>query len=602
MERHGELAYGRGPDRFLRRLRAALPDEAQRAGRVISTARAFLAVASLLAIYLDSTEPSRYAPVAYALLIAYVLYSLFMLALHRVEHGFGPRSQLLQHGVDVLWASLITFMTAGPNSPFYMFFLFVLLAAAYRWGLHETLTTAGIVAAVLMVQASVLSFGLPGGVPEPLGEFDVNRFIMRSAYVLVMGFLLGYLAEEDKYARAETAYISRIIPKLQAGRGLRSSLQTVLHEILQLYDASLALLALQDSSTGQLFLWEARVVRDSLPVLHVSELDPSRRELYASPGRVGGCFVESRSDPDGAAPVTRFAVDEQGRRLRNPEPAVPPDFPSAHPFRSLLVASFTFGGTWSGRLFLMDPLPEGPLSKKVSFLASLLREVSPSVYNVYLMRRLRSRIGAVERARAARELHDGAIQSLLAVEMKVDVLRRQPQAEPDRMAAELERVQHLLRNEIWNLRELMQQMKPVDLGPRQFLEFLADTTERFQRETGIAARFVSDLDEATLPARAATELGRILQEALVNVRKHSGAQNVVVRFTSSEGDWHLVIEDDGRGFDFTGRRSLAELDSLWKGPLVIKERVRSMGAELAIESRPGAGARLEITLPRRVHG
>jgi len=85
----------------------------------------------------------------------------------------------------------------------------------------------------------------------------------------------------------------------------------------------------------------------------------------------------------------------------------------------------------------------------------------------------------------------------------------------------------------------------------------------------------------------------------VNIRKHSGARKVFVRFGREEEKWKLLIEDDGCGFGFTGRLSLAELEASSMGPLVIKERMRSIGGELVIESVPGCGARLEIALPPR---
>ena len=67
----------------------------------------------------------------------------------------------------------------------------------------------------------------------------------------------------------------------------------------------------------------------------------------------------------------------------------------------------------------------GDREEELRFFQELVRQVGPAVYNVYLLRRLRLRAGALERARFARELHDGAVQSLIAVEMQVDVLRRQ---------------------------------------------------------------------------------------------------------------------------------------------------------------------------------
>jgi signal transduction histidine kinase len=58
------------------------------------------------------------------------------------------------------------------------------------------------------------------------------------------------------------------------------------------------------------------------------------------------------------------------------------------------------------------------------------------------------------------------------------------------------------------------------------------------------------------------------------------------------------VEDDGKGFPFTGRCSQAEMDESGKGPMIIKERVRLIAGELTVESNPGRGARLEITVPR----
>ena len=74
---------------------------------------------------------------------------------------------------------------------------------------------------------------------------------------------------------------------------------------------------------------------------------------------------------------------------------------------------------------------------------------------------------------------------------------------------------------------------------------------------------------------------------------------VLVRFSSADARWNLVIEDDGRGFPFSGRLSQAELEAMGKGPLVIKERIRLIEGELTIESNPGRGSRLEIRVPHK---
>ena len=218
---------------------------------------------------------------------------------------------------------------------------------------------------------------------------------------------------------------------------------------------------------------------------------------------------------------------------------------------------------------------------------------------VLLSERVRAveRAGALERARFARELHDGAIQSLIAVEMQLDVLRRQSGTQSPVVKTELGRIQKLLREEVLKLRELMQAMKSFEVDADRLLGFISDTVERFRRETGIAAEFVSEMERVDLAQKGCRELARIVQESLVNVRKHSGAHHVLVRLAQRAGNLQLTVEDDGKGFSFTGTLSGSELETSGKGPAVIRERVRLLAGELTIESTPGHGARLEVRIP-----
>jgi signal transduction histidine kinase len=101
-----------------------------------------------------------------------------------------------------------------------------------------------------------------------------------------------------------------------------------------------------------------------------------------------------------------------------------------------------------------------------------------------------------------------------------------------------------------------------------------------------------------MPDKVCRELLRIVQEGLVNVRKHSSARHALVRLGSSASQWNLTLEDDGKGFPFSGRVTQDELDRMGKGPMIIKERVRLIAGTLTVESSPGTGTRLEIKVPK----
>src|SRR5258708_22700804 len=360
-----------------------------------------------------------------------------------------------------------------------------------------------------------------------------------------------------------------------------------------MYGAARVLVAAEESHSHRVFLGELTNSSDGV-VPEFRWLESRARDVktYVEefPGEV--CYTANEQDR-----WSYLALDNGGNQIPVATNAPFGKLREIQPFRSLISVSFLFGGEWRGRVFLFDPAWRGEKTEELRFLLDLVRQVGPAVYNVYLLHRLRRRAGAAERARFARELHDGAVQSLIAVEMQVDVLRRQAEADKP-IDGELGRIQKLLREEVLKLRELMQQMKAIDVDSQRLLGVLNDTVERFQRETGITARFVTDIERLAMPLRVCRELLRIVQEGLVNVRKHSGARHAVVRLGFNHQQWSVTIEDDGKGFPFSGRLDQSQLDDMGKGPMIIKERVRLIAGALTVESNPGQGARLEVTVPR----
>ncbi len=584
---------GKSIPRFVTRLGASVePDEQLRVERILASGRVFLACAALVAISLDSTEPARYANVAYTLLIGYAIYSFAVVGLMNRASTVADKVPWI-HALDLLVPAVITLFTEGPNSAFFLFFVFVLTAAAFRWGLMETFGTSVAVVTIIIVEAAVLSVGHPIG-SWVEGEYEVNRLVIRASYLILLGILLGFLAEEDKQLRAEARFISRVAGLARVESGMRGTLQGILGEIMRLYRAPRSVAILKQSGSGRVFLWHCEAATAGRASIGFSEVSPEERGRYAGLLPADGLYCQRGSE------WKTWAIAADGKRVRTAEDWTPAALPEIGGAKSVLAVTVNIGEEWSGYLLLPDAQTGRNKPTEIHFASKLFRQIAPAIYSVYLLRRLRSRAGAVERARVARELHDGAIQALIAVEMEVDVLRRQTSRQNlAQVTPPLEHIQGLLREQVMNLRTLMQQMRPVELTSAQFLDHLAESVERFRRDTGITAEFTSALEEADLTPRACRELLRIAQEALTNIRKHSGAHHVLVRFGVNEGHWKLSVEDDGRGFDFTGRHSLVELEARRKGPGTIKERVRMLGGNLEIESTPGQGSRLEITLPQK---
>jgi len=90
-----------------------------------------------------------------------------------------------------------------------------------------------------------------------------------------------------------------------------------------------------------------------------------------------------------------------------------------------------------------------------------------------------------------------------------------------------------------------------------------------------------------------------VQEAVVNIRKHALATNVLVTFGQAADSYRLTVADDGKGFDFTGKIAFDDAVNSVKGPRIIKERVQGIRGKLTIESYPAQGSRLEVLVPQK---
>lgn len=582
--------------RFLTRLRlVGLEHEYGdvRMEHVLAVSRLLVALTSLAAwlLHVGGSSSAHYR-VGLILLLGYVFASLVLLV--RLQMGGEPsRSFVVSAQVnDVGWPALIGLFAEMPNTTFFLLFLFAMIAAAFRWGFVETMATALISATLLLFQAIMVAYG-PLTLRDLLfAPVEPSRVLMRCAFLVMAGWLLGFLAETEKQLRAEIAFANHLLSLTRVGSRFATVLQNVLSELGRVFQGRAVYEVAAQGSSGRTFRWEIPALANS--TIHVREIAPADKIFEMMPDYPHTFFMR-RTAANGACSIT--ALDEDGRRLKiGQTEGLEMPVPEAN---SLLAVSHEIGRDWCGRLIFLDAHLGRQREHELRFAQNVMRQVAPALYSVYLFRGFRSRAGATERARVARELHDTTIQSLISIEMQVDVLRRRNA--DCQVSVELGRIQELLRNEVLNLRELMQTMRPIEIGRHQFLDFMAELVERFSRDTGIAVRFISELQEVTMPDATCRELVRVVQEGLVNIRKHSGARSALVRFSAQDGFWKLVINDDGNGFPFTGRFTMTELDSLRRGPAIIKERIRAVGGDMVIESTPGHGSRLEITIPQRGH-
>src|SRR5690349_6191470 len=285
---------------------------------------------------------------------------------------------------------------------------------------------------------------------------------MRVAYLLLSAFMVGYLGEQEKLLRAETTTMAAAGRQPRVDLGLGGSVTAVARQLLQTFDASAVDFVIQDFETRRTMLW--RVDRSdsagtSRRAMHV-KLDPSQQNawLFDDPGSTWS----AKKLPDGTGYAVRIA--QQGVwPLTRSTMTLPPEVVDSRPFSTVAASNLGLPDEWRGRVYLFDAAGGDNLERSMHFFEQLTEHISPALTNVFLLRRLRSRAGAVERARVSRELHDGAIQSLFGIQMKIEALRRGAALTPEEADAELGEVQELLQREVLALRELMQALRPLEL-------------------------------------------------------------------------------------------------------------------------------------------
>jgi signal transduction histidine kinase len=558
--------------------------------RVLASVRTVLAFSSLLLLWLN---PVVAYPEDLAMIFVYIYlaHAIGLLVTVHLRSEISPRFSFLVHSGDILWAAVISLFGSAAENWFFLYFIFALLAAAFRWGMRETaLTTVAVVGT--MALDSIARARTP--LAAHLGHPSVAGFLMRAVNLVIFSFLIGYIAESEKRRAAEAVSISRISATVRIESGLKGTVQIVMQELLDLFGARELLVITRESEAHLVMLWRAeKLAKTDNLVFTWKQLDEAEQQEYL-------CVMGE--DSAGAVWHNRntscsLTMDKNGVRTRGRDCYLAGRFVEQHPFHLLLASAISAAPDVSARLLLFDPTFGGRAETQLRFLQDVANLVAPSVYNVYLLRRLRSRAAAVERARVSRELHDGVVQSLHAIAFRLYALRTRAAASLEERETELLEVQQLVQNEAANVRNLIHQLEPLDFDPRHLVDFLSAMVTRYRQDTGIGAQFVCDTPQVNLPPATCRELAGIVREALANVRRHSGAQHVLVRLARQQGGWVLVIEDDGRGFSFSGRFTHVQLEEDRRGPLVIKQRVRAIEGELTIISKAGQGARLEVKVP-----
>lgn len=547
-----------------------------RAERLIATGRVVLAASSLVALWWDPSEPAKFAATAYGLLAVYLLYALIIAAVvwRRAE---APRHQgIVTHCFDLGFFLAFTYFTAGPASPFTAYFVFALVCATLRWRWRGALWTAlvslGAYFALGVYFAEILND--PG--------FELNDLIIRSVYLAVVAVLLGYLGRHEEEVREKVARLAAW--PARPARVLEEELAESLRHGAAILGARRVVARWRSVAEGT--EWQADLRDGALrlenppaanwiddrhadaAILTGAATDAARGVLVWRDGRIG------RSVGD--------ALTEHGRDAFGDE--------------AVLSARWR-GELARGRIFLTGlaeaTADELPLVEVVAALVG-------ARIDAHLALEQRHRVAASEeRVRLARDLHDGVLQSLTGVGLRLAAVRRQLEESPDAARAALESLQRSIAVEQRDLRFTIQDLEPRPGELRGFdLEArLAELVHRLEQEWKLAVELRSELGDEPLREPTDRHVYFLVREAMMNAIRHGEAKTIRARLhRPADGRLRVDIEDDGHGFPFSGTFDGLELAARGVGPRSLRERVTTLGGRLTL-STGVSGSRLELEVP-----
>ncbi|HEY8739858.1 MAG TPA: GAF domain-containing protein [Candidatus Dormibacteraeota bacterium] len=242
----------------------------------------------------------------------------------------------------------------------------------------------------------------------------------------------------------------------------------------------------------------------------------------------------------------------------------------------------------------------------VRVVASLASQTSVAVENARLYQHLRSErdrlisLEEVLRQDLARDLHDGPVQRLAGMAMNIEVIKSLLVKDPDRARDELGELDKLVRLTIKEARTMLFELRPLVLETQGLPAALESYAEQFEATNSL--RVELDLEEGLdrMPPAVEQTIFSVVQEAMGNSRKHAKAQEITVSLRMDGDRVVASVRDDGKGFDVEKtQESYAQRESQSLGLVNMVERAERIGGKLKLDSAPGRGTTVSITVPRR---
>lgn len=521
-----------------------------------------LASMFLLAIWANASPPLNAFAATWGALGAYFAFASVVLAVTWKDWWLDARLAGVFHAVDILVFTFLVFSTEGFMSPFFASFMFVLLAAAIRWGWRSTALSA------ILLTLLYLLAGLT--VADTADEF--HPFVIRSGHLIILSLILMWFGinqwRSGMYVRDRGA----------AGeRPLREpSLETGLEAAMRGLNAGRGVLLWREHGSDKIDAFISESGELSMP--------PTK----------AGAFTGGFKRPFLYNLARNLALSRDRRHdLRSglARPLIRAEVASALSLtEGIAIPISTAAG--DGELFL-EAVPN--LSQDhIDLGEQVAADVSAHIQRYALIQAVEESAEARSRVALAGDLHDSVVQFLAGAAFRVEALKRD-QAMGRNLESDLEQLKQLMLQEQGELRSFIAALRSgptIELA--ELAKRLADLAAKLSTQWDVLCEFSADSSEAKVSSRLQFDAEQLVREAVANAVRHAGATNIKIRLSAKSDDLLLDLINDGERYP-----KAPVSDAM---PRSLSERVRLAGGELELSRGLGL-TKISVSLPLggRVH-
>ena len=513
----------------------------QPSARVVALARVGLAAVFFMATLADPKVGQ--SAVVVPILASFFCFSGIVAVITWRDWWIDARIAVAAHIIDIAFFTAMVALPDGYSSPYFLFFVFLLLSSAIRWEWKETTFTALIVVALFVTAG--LAFAHSAHT-----EFETRRFVIRSGYLVVLSAVLVWFGVRRRFSAGRPL----LDPASVEAAPDESQLANAMRQVMEIAKARRAL-AVWQSADGKL---EAETASDG----HFERLHADPSMLSRAPDHALLFDTGKR----------RALVATAGGRRRFTSPETLLDRTLIEHLPGTQGMCIPVRSTLGRGLFLLwgiedlhsDHLPLGErMQSEIAFTLDHLTVASA----------LRESAIARERLSLARDLHDGIVQFLAGSAYKIETMSQSSTSGAD-ISADLQELKQLMLLEQEDLRASIGALRIDRVTLEQVRSEAHALCERLSRQWHVACAFRCEVADGQIPTRLHADVMNMIKEGVANAARHASAQNVDVGMKGDARALDLTIRNDGKP-----RKPRAPAV-----PWSIQERVSEIGGSASIQS------------------